>query len=233
MKLDLNEYKVETNGALDMCAAVISDVHERNADSVIKNVRCISPDVIFIAGDLIEAKTPTKVSEKYGSDEAYRLIFELSWIAPVYYGLGNHESYLSDEKKKRASDSGAILLENEFLKVELGKNKFTVGAASPFTDENFIKRFASVDGYKILICHEPERYFKNFKVCGADLALAGHAHGGQWRFFGQGIYAPGQGIFPKYTKGFYGELLVSSGVSNHVSVPRINNRGEVISLKFV
>lgn len=232
MKLSINSYRINTGGRLSFRAAAVSDVHERNVDAVIGAVSEIAPDVIFIAGDLIEAKTPEKVAVRYGSDEAYRLLFALSRLAPVYYGLGNHEAFLSKDKKERVRESGAVLLENELERAVCGKNEFLIGAAAPFTDMKFIERFSSAEGYKILLCHEPERYIREFPDADVDLVLSGHAHGGQWRFGGRGVYAPGQGIFPRYTKGFYGKLLVSAGVSNHVPVPRINNRGEVLSLLF-
>ena len=59
------------------------------------------------------------------------------------------------------------------------------------------------------------------------------AHGGQWRFFGRGVFAPGQGLFPKYTSGIYkgehGKLLVGRGLGDsHKFPPRIFNRTEVI-----
>ena len=65
--------------------------------------------------------------------------------------------------------------------------------------------------------------------------MAGHAHGGQWRFFGRGIYAPGQGLFPKYTSGLYregGEILaVSRGMTNSVRwIPRFFDPCEILVL---
>ena len=64
-----------------------------------------------------------------------------------------------------------------------------------------------------------------------DLVVSGHAHGGQWRFFGHGVFAPGQGILPKYTKGFYnGNLLVSAGMTNTAPVPRLFNPTEIVIL---
>ncbi len=232
MKLNITKYEIATGGKARFRAAVVSDVHERNVDSVISAVSEISPDIVLIAGDLCEAKTPDKISVKSGSDEAFRLLFSLSQKYPVYYGLGNHEAHLSEEKKARAKGAGAVLLDNEFTKVSVGDSEIFIGALGAWTSEPFIKKYSDTYGYKILLCHEPERYFSDIDGQKFDLVIAGHAHGGQWRFFGRGVYAPGQGIFPRYTKGLYGNLLVSAGVSNHVPVPRINNRGEILSVTF-
>ena len=63
-----------------------------------------------------------------------------------------------------------------------------------------------------------------------DLVLSGHAHGGQIRLFGHGLFAPGQGIFPKYTKGLYdGRLIVSTGLKPKEGlIPRINNKRQIV-----
>ncbi|MCQ2505660.1 MAG: metallophosphoesterase [Lachnospiraceae bacterium] len=67
--------------------------------------------------------------------------------------------------------------------------------------------------FKILISHHPEYYklVKNYRCF--DLMLSGHAHGGQIRIGKRGLYAPGQGLFPKLVKGLYynSRLLVSAG----------------------
>lgn len=47
-----------------------------------------------------------------------------------------------------------------------------------------------------------------------DLVLSGHAHGGQIRLFGQGLFAPGQGILPKYTSGVHENMIISKGLAN-------------------
>ena len=70
-----------------------------------------------------------------------------------------------------------------------------------------------------------------------DLTLAGHAHGGQIQIAGHGLYAPGQGLFPKLTHGLYdgGKLLVSRGMTNGAKprIPRIGNPCELIILNLV
>jgi predicted MPP superfamily phosphohydrolase len=70
-----------------------------------------------------------------------------------------------------------------------------------------------------------------------DLVLSGHAHGGQWRFLGQGILSPGQGLFPKYTSGVhegrYGRMIISRGLSNpYKAVPRFGNPCELVYVEF-
>ena len=58
-----------------------------------------------------------------------------------------------------------------------------------------------------------------------------HAHGGQWALFRHGLFAPGQGLFPRYTAGVYeGRLAVTRGLANDVRGPRIGTPREVVYL---
>ena len=87
---------------------------------------------------------------------------------------------------------------------------------------------------KVLICHHPEYYPKYLKDMPIDIIVSGHAHGGQWRFFGRGVFAPGQGLFPKYTSGVYdGRLVVSRGLKKTIIPPRIFNPREVVIIDVV
>ena len=56
--------------------------------------------------------------------------------------------------------------------------------------------------------------------------------GGQVRLMGRGLYAPGQGLFPMLTSGWYFDrrLLVSRGLTNSAGVPRLFNPCELILL---
>lgn len=82
------------------------------------------------------------------------------------------------------------------------------------------------NGWCLLLSHHPE-YYPVVEPY-ADLILAGHGHGGHWRAFGRGVFSPGQGWFPKYTKGQYGKMLVSAGLTNTTWIPRINNPTELV-----
>lgn len=80
----------------------------------------------------------------------------------------------------------------------------------------------------ILLLHRPEMA-ASFTSMRPSLIVCGHAHGGQFRF-GRvgGLYAPGQGFFPKLTGGLYTldggtRLVVSRGLGNHRFPLRMNN----------
>jgi len=98
-------------------------------------------------------------------------------------------------------------------------------------ETTWLSDFAAQPGYHILLSHHPE-YWPLLKNENIDLILSGHAHGGQWRFFNRGVFAPGQGWWPRYTKGVYeGRLVVSPGLSNTTWVPRLFNPTEVVYLE--
>ena len=109
------------------------------------------------------------------------------------------------------------------------------------SDSAWLDDFEQRDGYRILLCHHPEYWslrepmLKDRKI---DLVLSGHAHGGQWRFMGRGIFAPGQGLLPEYTggthQGQYGSMVISRGLSNPYSlVPRLGNQCEIVYVRFI
>ena len=83
-----------------------------------------------------------------------------------------------------------------------------------------------------MLSHHPEK-IALYAACGFDLVFSGHAHGGQVRLpFIGGLFAPGQGIFPKYTSGLYkvGEtsIVVSRGLGNSLFPLRVFNRPELV-----
>ena len=101
-------------------------------------------------------------------------------------------------------------------------------------DTDWLADFAAAPGWHVLLSHHPE-YFPRFPAS-VELILSGHAHGGQWAYYSPrkkrmcGVLAPGQGLFPQWTKGVYeNRLLVSAGLSNtSFPVPRLCNPTEVV-----
>ena len=160
------------------------------------------------------------------------------WLLPAFYSLGNHEWGYLGELRSDIIKTGVTLLDNEFVSfkgINIGglTSAYFRMAEGMVPDTDFLTSFSQLDGYKLLLCHHPEYYPKYIKDLPIDLILSGHAHGGQWRLFGRGAYAPGQGILPKYTSGIYdGRLIVSRGIGNVYPVPKINNPPEVLKIKI-
>ena len=97
-----------------------------------------------------------------------------------------------------------------------------------YPETGWLDDFAGQEGFHILLSHQPEYY--PFIPNNIELMLSGHAHGGQIRLFRRGLFAPGQGWYPKYTKGKYdNRLIISAGLSNTASpIPRLFNPTEVV-----
>ena len=89
------------------------------------------------------------------------------------------------------------------------------------------------DTFRLLLSHRPE-LLPLYARCGVDMALCGHAHGGQFRLFRQGLFAPGQGLFPQYSSGVHIKgataMVVSRGLGHSEFPLRLNNRPELVKL---
>ena len=84
--------------------------------------------------------------------------------------------------------------------------------------------------YSILLSHRPEQ-IRKYAEHKFDLVLTGHAHGGQFRLpllLPNGLFAPEQGYFPRYTSGRYvlddTTEIVSRGLGPSVIPTRLFNR---------
>ena len=232
--------------------AILSDVHNKAFDlTVLENEKV---DLILIPGDICSEHLSEKAWEEADTDKrsliwkspdiALNLFYELPNIAPTFYSIGNHESRWNKIDKQIVRESGTILLDNEYCRfndVLIGgissipkesklESEYIFNNESNIKKENLIGQMKKEEGKKILLLHEPQLYDKyGLQDQPIDLVVSGHAHGGQWRLFGHGVFAPGQGILPKYTKGFYnGNLLVSAGMTNTAPVPRLFNPTEIV-----
>lgn len=230
-------------------AAVVADLHDRTYAGVLPLLELERPDMILVPGDVTEALNgvPGELPRA-----GYSLLSACAAIAPTFYSLGNHEIggchgnirrskraekpltfSLSSQWRKTIESTGAVFL-NEDWTVWRGLviGGLGSGLLNPgwIPDLRWIQAYADTPGYKLLLCHHPEYYDRYLRPYDIDLIVSGHAHGGQWRVFGRGVYAPDQGLFPKYTSGLHeNRLVISRGVANTVPfVPRFFNPCEVV-----
>ncbi len=226
-KIEINEYTVNANLSSPLKFAFLSDLHDPNIVPILHKVNDLSPDAILVGGDFIHSKT----QYQNGLD----FMKKASELYPLFAVLGNHEAGLRDIRS-RLNETSVILLDDSdtvFRGIRIGGLTAGIWNDTQEPNVNWLNIFAKKDGYKLLLCHHPEYYEKYIRSTAVDMTLSGHAHGGQWRIFGQGIFAPGQGLFPKYTSGMYDDrLIVGRGLGNKVCIPRINNAPEIILLKI-
>ena len=218
--------------------ALIADLHDRDGSAVLGSMKHEKPDIIAIAGDLTNNLPGTK--------EGFPpFLSACAAIAPTFYSLGNHEFSFTAEDLRLVHESGAVPLTDGFVRMAelcigglcsrsrpttLSRRRKTM---PPYL--HWLSDFEAQPGYKILLSHHPEYYEPYLRQRDIDLILSGHAHGGQIRLFGRGLFAPGQGVLPKYTKGVHdGRFIISAGLANTVSfLPRLFNPTELVYIDIL
>ncbi len=224
---------------------MLSDLHCNplicNNKRVIRRLMEEHPDVILLAGDMIS---------KYGKKANLRVpafLKKLAGIAPVVYGMGNHEEVLRTdfseqfaEYRKEVEDMGIYFPDNEIVSLVLqGKNIDFAGLT--LKHEYYFKKKrqelprAATEELRIehpdrtvLLAHFPD-HFPNYANL-APLVVSGHNHGGIIRLpVVGGIISP-QLYLPPYTRGCYNfnssTMVVSAGIGSHSLPARLFNRVE-------
>ena len=228
MALTVTEYAIPGTGT-DLTLAVVADLHNRRGEETAACVLALSPDACLFVGDLFEAPPRRR---HFAFAEAARCLEILAPHCTLFWSRGNHDFTLPEDLADTIAHLGVHRLEDDlepFRGVLLGGLTSAYYRKGHQPDLAFLDRFAAAPGYKILLSHHPEYYDRFIRPRGIHLTVSGHAHGGQWRIFGRGVYAPGQGLFPRYTSGFYdgGHLLVSRGVKPSL-LPRFGNPREIL-----
>ena len=100
-------------------------------------------------------------------------------------------------------------------------------------ETGWLEEYCSAPGHHVLLSHHPD-YWALLRKMKIDLVLSGHAHGGQIRIFNHGLWCPGQGFWPRWTRGVYdGRLVVSAGLSNTTWIPRLFNPREIVYINTI
>lgn len=210
----------------------ISDVHGYNQNNfILKAVRDAAPDLIVITGDLIDKKTSS-------FEDLYQLADQLVLLNPnVFFVSGNHEggnhhgrefvNTLTDKKFQVLNNSNTAYIKDGTPYTICGINDHYTGQDDLESAFQGIHR----ESYTLLLSHSPT-VIRSGKSMEADLILSGHAHGGQVRFpFIGALIAPGEGLFPKYNKGFYyfdnTVMYVNSGLGTSSLPLRFLNRSQI------
>lgn len=236
---------------------LVSDLHDRPYRQVLDALYEIKPDIIAVTGDLtarLDCSEGETAPYDNGKAVSHRGAFELlkgaAELAPTYYSLGNHElcghryrlNFGRKCLEKNISliwESGAVLLDDRFVTARDGIRigGLTSGLTNPDLRPHtgWLQGFSAGDCFKVLLCHHPEYYKQYLIKYDIDLILSGHAHGGQIRLFGRGLFAPAQGILPEYTSGVHDDrLVISRGLANTAGlIPRLFNPRELVTVELI
>ena len=228
---------------------LITDLHScrygKNQEILLNAVEEQHPDIIALAGDIFDDQLPDENTET--------VLAEISETYPCYYVTGNHEGWCTKEKFLKnmnfLKEHDIAILSGTMEQIEINSQKLNLcGVDDPDCEaysenpDNTEKQLQTVNAlcqngnYSILLSHRPE-LFPEYQNLDFDLVLCGHAHGGQWRipFLLNGLYAPNQGLFPKFAGGLYQEnnitMIVSRGLAREsTKVPRFYDRPELVTI---
>lgn len=255
--ISVTSYNIQTDILESIRIVHLSDLHDTEFGEgnslLIDMVADQNPDLIVMTGDMINR-------DDENLDIIEKLISDLSKVAPVYYGYGNHETAWEEkfgmELHNVLSSAGAIVLNNEYTDVEINGQALRIGGYMGYyrqpgmltKDESqkklelaFADDFENTDRYKILLNHIPTAwldwdYINKYPV---DVVFSGHYHGGVIRIpiIDRGVYAPYVGLFPPYTKGVFAgstaTCVLSAGLGSEHAIPRLNNPPQIVVVDLI
>lgn len=204
-------------------------------------IAAVAPDAVLMAGDIFD--------DKINYDGSKTVIEWLDQRYPSYYVSGNHEVWSGEMNVLKAylKDKHVTVLEGEGSLFKVGSTVLNISGVDDISFKqgtafklqlNEAYEGISPCQYSILLSHRPER-ISDYEQYDFDLIVAGHAHGGQWRLPGlvNGVFAPNQGILPKYAGGLYhlraSQMIVSRGLAKESTrIPRFFNRPELVVIEL-
>ena len=235
------EYRVSCRGlSEDLTIVQISDLHNARFGAhnarLIKKIEACKPDIIAVTGDIVDSRrTDVKTAVDF-CGQAVK-------IAPCYYVDGNHEVFMDDDKREELFEGmekcGVHILDNKTETIDINGSRIQLmGLEDESLDGDMQAALAEQSDPAlptVLLAHEPQE-FETYCSTSPELVLCGHAHGGQIRLFGHGLFAPDQGLLPKYTAGSFTKggttMIVSRGLGNSAFPLRTNDYPEIVCVKM-
>lgn len=221
----------------------LSDLHgaEFGEDGMglVEKVEELEPDIIALTGDFVTDEGDLAAVEK--------LAARLTELCPVYFVSGNHEfgSGLAVKVRNILERAGVKYLSNEYLTISRGEDEILLGGvedplayADMLSPDELAQKMndAAPDAFKILLGHR-NYWMTEYPELPVDLIFCGHAHGGLIRIPGVGgLIGTDRRLFPDFDAGQFNNgrytLIVSRGLGNSVSIPRIFNRPEIVCVEL-
>jgi len=202
-------------------------------DNIVEKVNALNPDIIILAGDVIDEDLAPVISMNLGDH-----LLNLKCKYGVYAITGNHEyiggveravKYLTEHNITVLRDT-SVLIDNKFYLIgreDRDKKRFS-GTDRKTLNELLIE--VNSDLPVIVLNHQPFN-LEELEGKKIDLSLSGHTHHGQ--FFPNNlvtnlIYEVSRGYIYKYGTHIY----VSQGIGTWGPPVRIGNKPEIVHLRI-
>jgi len=220
--------------------------HGDNNKQLVEKIEAAHPDIIAIAGDLIDRHQKSRPVDMQ-LEIAETLIYQLVRVAPVYYVTGNHEWDSGEVRPLLAmlEEHGVNVLRNQYRRLTIGSDSIILagvddpgGPADMIRPDDFIESIHQREEVNFMVVLNHRNYsLPLFSKHGVDLVLSGHAHGGMVRLpFTDGIIGPRYELFPTNTSGVYTlddtKMVVTPGLGNHLGWTRFLNNPQVVVVEL-
>lgn len=222
-----------------------------------------SPDVILLTGDIAENVRPHKHTKELLSviGEKYPC-FYAAGNHEEWSGKMDKIKELVRSCGVEVLEGDTVLFDASGQQIRISG----VDNSMPYEQLDACRQEAGDDIFTVFMSHRPD-LFKFYNDSGFDLVVCGHAHGGQvlipWFGSGNklvdeqsgvtlisthgkgrysallnGLYAPNQGVFPKYAGGEYlladgsTKMIVSRGLCKNI-LPRVFDPPEMVVIDVI
>lgn len=185
---------------------LLADLHPNDRegewmDRVVRETLSLKPEAVVMLGDYHNA-----LNKKYSMDDAElaRRLAPLARACPVYYVCGNHD-YFEKGRAVRAefNKAGFQNIEGQTVSLSFANGCRAYLRGAPYMEEcsppggqamRFSKKELPPDAPLIAATHTPYHFIKY--ELHADMAVAGHTHGGQVCWPG-GVPITGRGVIDR------------------------------------
>jgi predicted MPP superfamily phosphohydrolase len=218
----------------DKKIVMFSDSHvgmvrrEKFMSKVVGMINSLTPDIVFIAGDLIDGPV-------FPYDKGLSPLKDIKSTYGLFYAAGNHDEYnRQQEKYYEALNKYATVLNDK--KIMVNDTQIVGVMFAQETLEATTTRLLGT-GFdakvpSIAMLHDPKNV-KALADAGVSLTLSGHTHGGQFFPFTIAVWS----VYKSLSKGvnYLGNMVqfTSVGVGTAGPIYRLGTQPEVVVIKIV
>ncbi|NQT33997.1 metallophosphoesterase [bacterium] len=221
---DHNEYRI----------VMLSDVHlgvivgEKRLRRIVEQVNDLSPDVILIAGDLLDESFENIpwVAQALSGFEAGDGVFAVTGNHEFYGGVLGFEEIMKEAGIKPLRNESFIIDNSVML---IGLDDQTGGRQFKVKQIHISELVPEENQLPVILIHHTPSRIKEAAEAGVDLMLSGHVHEGQlWpvKYIAEAVYGVKTGLTKVDRMYFY----LSSGVGTWGPPVRIGAAPEIVTL---